>query len=51
MPHSIEFNNRTITDPATMSNFFDNYFLFIAKKTNSYITQATYLLQTQIPFS
>ena len=24
IPHSIEFNNRTITDPTTMSNVFNN---------------------------
>ena len=37
MPHSIEFNNRTITDPTAMSNVFNNYFTSIAKKTNSNI--------------
>ena len=35
VPHSIEFNNRTITDPAAMSNVFNNYFTSVAKKTNS----------------
>ena len=35
IPHSIEFNNRTITDPTTMSNVFNNYFTSIAKKTKS----------------
>ena len=35
--HSIEFNNRTITDPTAMSNVFNNYFTSIAKKTNSNI--------------
>ena len=37
VPHSIEFNNRTITDPTAMSNVFNNYFTSIAKKTNSNI--------------
>ena len=37
VPHSIEFNNRTITDPTAMSNVFNNYFISIAKKTNSNI--------------
>ena len=37
MPHSIEFNNRIITDPAAMSNVFNNYFTSVAKKTNSNI--------------
>ena len=32
IPHSIEFNNRTITDPTAMSNVFNNYFIFIAEK-------------------
>ena len=36
-PHSIEFNNRTITDPTTMSNVFNNYFTSIAEKTKSNI--------------
>ena len=31
MPHSNEFNNRTVTDPA----IFNNYFTSIAEKTNS----------------
>ena len=33
IPHSVEFNNRTITDPTTMSNVFNNYFTSIAEKT------------------
>ena len=37
IPHSIEFNNRTITDPTTMSNAFNNYFTSIAEKTKSNI--------------
>ena len=37
IPHSIEFNNRTITDPTTMSNVFNNYFTSIAEKTKSNI--------------
>ena len=37
VPHSFEFNNRTITDPAAMSNIFNDYFTSIAKKTNSNI--------------
>ena len=36
MPHSIAFNNRTITDPTDM-NVFNNYFASIAKKANSNI--------------
>ena len=35
VPHSIEFNNRAVTDPTAMSNVFNNYFTSIAKKTNS----------------
>ena len=35
--HSIEFNNRTITDPTAMSNVFNNYFTSIAKKKDSNI--------------
>ena len=31
-PHSIEFNNKTITDPTAMSNVFNNYFTSVAKK-------------------
>ena len=38
VPYSIEFNNRTIADPTAMSNAFNNYFISIAKKTNSNIT-------------
>ena len=41
MPHSIEFNNRTITDPTAMSNVFNNYFTSIAKKTNSNVKFST----------
>ena len=37
VPHSIEFNSKTITDPAAMSNVFNNYFTSIVKKTNSNI--------------
>ena len=37
IPHSIEFNNRTITDPTTMSNVLNNYFFSIAEKTKSNI--------------
>ena len=37
MPHSIEFNDRTITDPIAMGNVFNNYFTAIAKETNSNI--------------
>ena len=37
VPHSIEFNNRTITDPTAMSNVFNNYFFSTAKETNSKI--------------
>ena len=33
--HSIEFNNRTITDATAMSITFNNYFTSIAEKTNS----------------
>ena len=33
VPHSIKFNNRTITDPTVMSKFFNNYFTSTAKKT------------------
>ena len=35
--HSIEFNNRTITDPTTMSKFSNNYFPSIAQKTKANI--------------
>ena len=54
IPHSIEFNNRTITDPSTMSNVFNNYFTSIAEKKNKIsnfhlnIIQTTYPIQTQI---
>ena len=37
IPHSIEFNNRTVTDATAMSNVFNNYFTFIAEKTKSNI--------------
>ena len=37
VPHSIEFTNKTVTDPTGMSNDFNNYFTSIAKKTNSNI--------------
>ena len=32
--HSIEFNNKTITDPTAMSNVFDNYFTSLATTAN-----------------
>ena len=35
--HSIEFNNRTITDPTAMSNVFNDYFTSIAEKRKSNI--------------
>ena len=34
-PHSIEFNNKTITDHTAMRNFFNNYFTSIAERTKS----------------
>ena len=37
IPHSIELNNRIITDPTAMSNVFNNYFTSIAEKTKSNI--------------
>ena len=37
IPHSIEFNNRPITDPTAMSNVFNNYFTSIAEKKKSNI--------------
>ena len=37
VPHSIEFNNRTITDLTAISNVFNNYFISFSKKTNSKI--------------
>ena len=37
IPHLTEFNNRTITDPTTMSNIFNNYFTSIAGKIKSSI--------------
>ena len=37
IPHSIEFKNRTITDPTAMSNVFNNYFTSIAEKKKSNI--------------
>ena len=40
IPHSIEFNNRTITDPTAMSSVFNNYFTSIAEKTKSNIKVA-----------
>ena len=36
-PHSIEFNNRAITDPTAMSNVFNNYFISMTEKTKSNI--------------
>ena len=35
--HSIQFNNRIITDPTAMSNVFNDYFTSIAEKTKSNI--------------
>ena len=37
LPHSIKFNNKTITDLTAMSNVFNNYFTSIFKKINSNI--------------
>ena len=37
IPHPIEFNKRTITDPTTMNNAFNNYLTSIADKTKSNI--------------
>ena len=37
IPHSIEFNNRTITDHTAMSNVFNNYFTSVAEKMKSNI--------------
>ena len=37
IPQSIGLNNRTITDPTSMSNVFNNYFISIAEKTKSNI--------------
>ena len=37
IPHSIEFNKKTITDPTIMSNFSNNFFTSIAEKTKSCI--------------
>ena len=37
IPQSIGLNNRTITDPTSMSNVFNNYFTSIAEKTKSNI--------------
>ena len=37
IPHSNEFNNRTITDPTAMSNVFNNCVISIAQKTKSNI--------------
>ena len=37
MPHSNEFNNRTITDPRALINVFNNCFTSIAEKTKSNI--------------
>ena len=46
VPHSIKFNNRTITDPTAMSDVFNNYFTSIAKKTNSNIKSSPNITQT-----
>ena len=49
IPHSIEFNNRTITDLTVTSNVFNNYFTSIAEKTKSnikYSPNADYLSNT-----
>ena len=55
VPHSIEFNSRTITDPTTMSNVFNNYFIPIAERRQNQISnfhpnimQTTCPVQTQI---
>ena len=51
IPHSIEFNKKTITNPTIMSNFSNNFFTSIAEKTKSCIKfrpniiQSTYLIQ------
>ena len=37
IPHSIEFNNRTITNPTAMSDVFNSYFTSVAGKTKSNI--------------
>ena len=36
IPHSTEFNNRTMTDPTTISNVFNNYFTSIVDKLYLY---------------
>ena len=43
IPHSIEFKSRTITDPTTMSNVFNNCFTSVAEKTKSNIKFLTEL--------
>ena len=35
IPHSVEFNNRTIIDPTAISNVFNKYFTSISEKTKS----------------
>ena len=37
IPHSVEFNNRTIAEPTTMNNIFNKYSTSIAEKTKSNI--------------
>ena len=37
IPHSVQFNRKTITDPTAMSNVFNNWFTFIAENTKSNI--------------
>ena len=49
IPHSTEFNNRTITDSTAMSNVFNNYFISVAERTIKYqiFTQTLYRLPIQ----
>ena len=49
IPHSTEFNNRTIIDSTAMSNVFNNYFISIAERTIKYqiFTQTLYRLPIQ----
>ena len=37
IPHLVQFNRKTITDPTAMSNVFNNCFTFIAENTKSNI--------------
>ena len=41
VPHSIEFNNRTLRYSTAMSNDFNNYFTSIAKKNSNVIFTKT----------